>query len=152
MKFTKTALAACIAGILQGTIARAHDTALFAPVKSVYDSYLKIEASLAADSMNEVVRNADTIVKAVRGDAKALPPEVASEAADIAKASDLASARAAFKSLSHSLILYLHGHNVSDAYIEIYCPMAKGYWLQTDKNVKNPYFGKAMLEYGEIKN
>jgi hypothetical protein len=35
---------------------------------------------------------------------------------------------------------------------EAYCPMAKASWLQTEKDVKNPCMGKAMLDCGELKN
>jgi hypothetical protein len=73
-------------------------------------------------------------------------------AQDLAKATDLASARAPFKPLSNSLIKYLEDHNARNAYVQIYCPMADANWLQTDKNVKNPYLGRAMLKCGEIKN
>ena len=37
-----------------------------------------------------------------------------------------------------------------------YCPMANGdkgaYWLSTIKEIKNPYFGDAMLSCGETKD
>jgi Cu(I)/Ag(I) efflux system membrane fusion protein len=37
-----------------------------------------------------------------------------------------------------------------------YCPMAfndKGaYWLSNEAEIKNPYFGKKMLECGEVKD
>jgi hypothetical protein len=31
------------------------------------------------------------------------------------------------------------------------CPMAKADWVQTDANVRNPYFGKAMSSCGTVK-
>ena len=39
----------------------------------------------------------------------------------------------------------------SEAYQEVYCPMAKASWLQAGKKIKNPYFGQAMLTCGELK-
>lgn len=33
---------------------------------------------------------------------------------------------------------------------QAYCPMKKAYWLSSEKEIKNPYFGKAMLTCGEI--
>jgi Cu(I)/Ag(I) efflux system membrane fusion protein len=36
-----------------------------------------------------------------------------------------------------------------------FCPMANddkgGYWLSTEKEIKNPYFGSKMLKCGEVK-
>lgn len=152
MKITKTILAVCAARVLLAGTALADDSALTAPVKSVYDNYLKIQASLADDSTNGVSEDADAIAKAIHGDANMLPAEVASEAEDLAKATDLPSARTAFKPLSNSLIQYLAAHNAKSKYVEIYCSMADGYWLQSDKNVKNPYLGLEMSGCGEIKN
>jgi hypothetical protein len=152
MEIIKTILVVCAAGILWSATARADDSALTAPVKSVYDDYLKIQASLANDSMGGVAENADSIAKAVHADANVLPKEIASEAEVVAKAPDLTAARTAFKPLSSSLIQYLADHHAGDAYVQVYCPMANANWLQADKNVKNPYLGQAMSGCGEIQN
>ena len=54
------------------------EPALMQPVKSVYDSYLKIQAELANDSIKGVDANANAIAKAVKGDEmKMLSPDVA---------------------------------------------------------------------------
>ena len=142
------------AGLLLSGSARATDNAaLMEPVKSVYDHYLKIQADLAGDSLTGVSEEANAIAKAVQDDnMKMLPDEVATQAESVAKASDLKAARAAFKPLSDSLIKYLASHNAQDAYVQVYCPMARASWLQKDKAVNNPYYGKAMSSCGVIKN
>ena len=128
------------------------NSALMEPVKSVYDHYLAIQADLANNSLTGVTDNANAIAKAVQGDSmKMLPEGTATEAETLAKASDLETARTAFKSLSDTLIKYLADHQSKDAYVQVYCPMARASWLQSDKNVKNPYMGKSMSECGEIK-
>lgn len=133
--------------------ARAADNpALAGTVKSVYGHYLKIQASLAKDSMTGVAENATAIAKAIHSDAKTLPSTVATQAEVLAKASDLKAARAAFKPLSNSLIQYLADHKAKGAYVEVYCPMANASWLQANKHVNNPYFGREMPTCGEIKN
>lgn len=131
----------------------ADNPALMEPVKSVYSHYLKIQTSLAGDSLEGVAANAGAIAKAVNADSmKMLPATVATEADTLAKATDLKSARAAFKPLSHSLIQYLADHKAKGAYVEVYCPMANASWLQANKHVNNPYFGREMPTCGEIKN
>jgi Cu(I)/Ag(I) efflux system membrane fusion protein len=139
-------------GLLWSAGARADNPALTAPVKSVYDHYLTIQASLAKDSLSGVAGNAGAIAKTVHTDAKSLPAAVATEAEALARTSDLKSARAAFKPLSDSLIQYLADHKARDAYVQVYCPMANASWLQAGKNVSNPYMGRAMSECGEIQN
>jgi len=125
---------------------------LMEPVKSVYDHYLAIQKELAKDSIKGVDEHA--IAKAVKGDdMKMLSPDVAKQAEALAKAKDLKAAREADKPLSASLIKYLAGNKAGKGvYHEAYCPMAKASWLQTEKSIKNPYMGKAMLGCGELKN
>lgn len=152
MKKVKTILWAAAMGLLWSAGARADNPALTAPVKSVYDHYLTIQASLAKDSLSGVADNAGAIAKTVQTDAKLLPAAVATEAEALARTLDLKSARAAFKPLSDSLIQYLADHKARGAYVQVYCPMANASWLQTGKNVSNPYMGRAMSECGEIQN
>jgi len=152
MKMMKTILFAAAVGLLAGVGVLAVDyPALTAPVKSVYDHYLKIQADLANDSLTGVAENANAITKAVQGDAKILPVEVGTKAEALAKAKDLSAARDAFKPLSDALIKYLADNKAKGAYVEVYCPMARASWLQADKNVNNPYFGTAMSGCGVIK-
>lgn len=151
---TMNTLLAVAAGLLLNLNAQAADgPALMQPVKSVYEHYLKIQTDLAKDSLKGVPEEAGAIAKAVQGDSmKMLPEKVATEAQTLSKASDLKSARAAFKPLSDSLIKYLADHQIKDAYVEVYCPMAKARWLQANKNVNNPYLGQDMATCGEIRN
>lgn len=154
IKIVATMLLA-VAGLLFTPALRAGDNAaLMEPVKSVLDHYLKIQAALAEDSLTGVSADADAIAKAVQGDSmKMLPGTVATEAGSLAKASNLVSARSAFKPLSNSLIQYLADHKIpAGTYHQAYCPMARAGWLQSDTSIKNPYFGKAMLTCGVFKN
>jgi hypothetical protein len=128
--------------------------ALMEPVKSVLDHYLAIQKELTKDSIKGVDEHANAIAKAVKeDDMKMLPADVAKQAQDLSKATDLKTAREADKLLSASLIKYLGDNKAGQGvYHEAYCPMAKASWLQTDKTIKNPYMGKAMPNCGEIKN
>ena len=84
---------------------------------------------------------------------KMLPGKVAEQAEALAKAQNLASARAVFKGLSESLINYLKTQKVpAGSYYVAYCPMAKASWLQTDTTIVNPYMGKAMVHCGQIQS
>jgi hypothetical protein len=151
---TMSLLLAVAASLLFNVNTHAADSpALMPSVKLVFDHYLKIQADLANDSLKGVPEEANAIVKAVQGDSiKMLPETAATQAEALAKGSDLKAARTAFKPLSDSLIKYLAEHHAKNAYVEVYCPMAKASWLQADKNVNNPYLGQEMPTCGEIKN
>src|SRR6266850_960249 len=127
---------------------------LMEPVKSVLDHYLKIQTELAKDSLKGVDEHAGAIAKAVKADdMKILSPDVAKEAETLAQAKDLKAARTAFKPLSASLVKYLADNKAGKGtYHEAYCPMVKASWLQTEKNITNPYMGKGMLTCGVFKN
>ena len=144
-----------IAGFLFTSPVRAADETMpMEPVKSVLDHYLKIQAELAKDSINGIDEQAKAIAKAVRGDdMKMLSTDVADQADMLAMAKDLKSAREAFKPLSNSLIKYLTNTKASRGeFRQAYCPMANASWLQTGKEISNPYLGKELPTCGEFKN
>jgi hypothetical protein len=154
IKAITTILLAAIGLLLNPAVRAADSPALMEPVKSVLDHYLKIQTELAKDSVKGLDDHANAIAKAVKGDdMKMLSPEVAKQAETLAKAKDLKAARDAFKPLSSSLIKYLADNKAGKGtYHEAYCPMVKASWLQTSKDITNPYMGKMMLTCGELKN
>jgi hypothetical protein len=125
-----------------------------APVKAVYDHYISIQQELAKDSTKGVSENANAIATTVKnGDVKGMSSEIGSQAEAVANAKDIKTARQAFKPLSASMAKYLSDHKLGKGtYHEAYCPMAKANWLQTGKEVRNPYYGKSMLDCGELRN
>ena len=65
--------------------------------------------------------------------------------------------RASFETISNNIYAMLKAANTKNAGVyHEYCPMAfndKGaFWLSDDFEIKNPYFGKKMLECGEVKD
>ncbi|MEO8429369.1 MAG: DUF3347 domain-containing protein [Verrucomicrobiota bacterium] len=145
---------AAVGLLLNITIRAADSPAPMEPVKSVLDHYLMIQTELAKDSVKGLDEHANAIAKSVKGDdMKMLSPEVGKQAETLAKAKDLKAAREAFKPLSTSLIKYLADNKAGKGtYHEAYCPMAKASWLQTSKDITNPYMGKTMLTCGVLKN
>ncbi len=139
------------AGVPQNSAPRA---VFMQPVQSVYDGYIQVQTILAQDSVAGVSAAATAMLKAIQGDSmKMLPPKVTKQVEALSKAKDLSAARAAFKPFSESLIQYLKDQKVpAGAYHEVYCPMAKASWLQTDTTIANPYLGKEMLRCGQFKS
>ena len=154
IKSLATVLLAVVGFLLNTNLRAADSPALMEPVKSVLDHYLMIQTELAKDSVKGLDGYAIAIAKAVKGDdMKMLSPDVAKQAETLAKAKDLKAAREAFKPLSTSLVKYLADNKAGKGtYHEAYCPMVKASWLQTSKDITNPYMGKAMLTCGVLKN
>lgn len=98
-------------------------------------SYEKVRAALAADDLAAAQSAAQTL----------------ESAETLAKASSIGDARKAFKVLSGRAVILAKGR---PGYYHLFCPMypGGGDWVQTTKEIANPYFGKAMLRCGEIKD
>jgi hypothetical protein len=124
------------------------------PVQSVFDNYIKVQGALVQNSLEGVSGAGTAMAKAIKDDAKhALPAKAAEQAEALGKVKDLEAARAAFKSLSDSLIDFVKGQKAAaGTYHVAYCPMAKASWLQTGKTVMNPYMGKSMPHCGQLKS
>ena len=109
-------------------------------------AYLDIQKALAADNLSKA-----TSAAARAKDAGLKSVEI------IATTTDLIQARAAFYDLSRSILATVEktGAPPGQALFRFYCPMARdnkgGEWLQSDQEVRNPYFGSWMLECGEMK-
>ena len=139
---------------LSGTDSAASTKAVFMqPVQSVFDNYMSIQGELSQDSIAGLSKTGTAMAKAIRGDSmQMLSAKVAEQAEALAQAKDLEAARAAYKTLSESLIKYVKSQKLpAGTYYEAYCPMAKASWLQTDKTILNPYMGKGMIHCGVIK-
>lgn len=80
----------------------------------------------------------------------ALQQKIQADANTIAGSLDLVKQRAAFQSLSESVISLIKTQpQLKPAYI-MYCPMKKAYWISAFEQIKNPYYGSSMLTCGNI--
>ena len=115
-------------------------------------SYLEVQAALAADKFADVAAPA----KALAEQATAVGPagaDVAKAAAAVGAAADIAAARDAFGPLSDAMIARVKAGGSPDAALRLgYCPMARRSWLQRGGEVRNPYYGSAMLTCGTLED
>ena len=64
------------------------------------------------------------------------------------KFKDIDDLRNSFKTLSK--VYMTHGNKTEmKSLIKASCPMASAQWIQKSGTIKNPYYGKSMLECGE---
>jgi len=81
-----------------------------------------------------------------------LSRSIRSDARHISENEDLAHQREHFVKLSSNMYSLVFGFkaNENDAYLQ-YCPMKKASWLSDKKEIRNPYYGKKMLDCGSVK-
>ncbi len=118
-------------------------------------AYERVRVSLAADDAN--VADAAREIEAAALAAAATPgaseryKAIASGAAALATATELADARKAFGEISRQVVeLLAADKTLAQGKFVFECPMAKGYrkWVQTSDALENPYMGKRMLHCG----
>ncbi|MDP8226960.1 MAG: DUF3347 domain-containing protein [Candidatus Celaenobacter polaris] len=130
-------------------------------MNEIAEKYLEIQVMLALDKTDDVVKNAAAIAELskeidmskVSEEHKMhfadLPEKIGMSAQNLSEAKDIKAMRAAFKDLSKPMAMWASmmlpaGINV------VYCSMAPGSWLQTGKEIMNPYYGSSMLHCGSI--
>jgi hypothetical protein len=133
-------------GLLSGVAAAADLPA------ALVNPYLQVQTKLAADQFTGIATDAQAIATAATALGKDAEKIVAS-ARKLGEAKDIAAARTAFGDVSVALADYAQktksgfGPDVKMAY----CPMADKPWLQKEKDIRNPYYGAAMLTCGGFK-
>jgi hypothetical protein len=121
-------------------------------IRTVIDPYLKIQAALATDSMDEVKANAGNIATAATAlGAPAMKIDTA--AVQLASAADIADARGKFGTLSDAVDTYMTGlHLTPPEGVKVaFCPMVHKPWLQEGSAIANPYYGKEMPTCGSFR-
>lgn len=145
MKRVLMVLAFALSMFTQGLFAADLPTALV-------DPYLQVQVALAGDQLTGIASYAQSMATAATALGKDAEKIVAG-AKKLGLAKDIAAARTAFGEVSQALSDYAEktksgfGAGVRLAY----CPMADKPWLQRDKEIKNPYYGAAMLTCGSFK-
>lgn len=119
---------------------------------ALVDAYLTAQTALANDSVKELPAAAKAIETAATPIGAAAQP-VVDGARKLGGAKDLAAARTAFGDLSTALVSYAEksGSTLPADLHVAYCPMADKDWIQKGTEIKNPYYGSAMLTCGSIK-
>jgi len=139
-------------------------TSLLAAYYELKDAMVATDTSKADIAASHVLSAAETMKNTLNADSAhtALLPHIDnilknSDAINADKQSDIEKKRASFEKISDAMYALLKDAKMSNAGVyHQYCPMAfndKGaYWLSNEEEIKNPYFGKKMLECGEVKD
>jgi len=120
----------------------------------VYNHYIQLKDLLVASDSAKAQTAASDLVIALR---KLSGSDSTAELAEkIANSKDLSEQRINFTALSNDMINLIKKSEIASGSIYVqYCPMANegegGYWLSSQEEVLNPYYGEEMLHCGEVK-
>ncbi len=114
----------------------------------ILGAYAKIQKAQASDSVEGVSMVAMELAHMTHKNL----PDVSKSAETLAHTETLDAARLAFAPLSQSLIASIkEGKIDGKGFNEAYCPMTAAPWIQAGADLKNPYYGSAMLNCGMIR-
>lgn len=119
-------------------------------------SYLDIKNALVAGDANKASIKAEEFVKTLNGiDPKiiieATRDALLKDAGHISKTKDIVHQREHFATFSTNMYALAKSGKLSEQPVYYdFCPMKKVYWLSSDKAIKNPYYGNAMLTCGKV--
>ncbi|MEO5675717.1 MAG: DUF3347 domain-containing protein [Chitinophagales bacterium] len=136
----------------------AQDTTTQSQFPQLLNSYYEIKDALVAGNAGSAALNAVTFVKIANDiSSKNLfednPKILLKDAAVISETTDIKTQRERFAALSSNMIAMAEKIKLTSETVYMdYCPMKKAYWLSSEKDIKNPYYGSAMLTCGSVKD
>ena len=128
-------------------------------VDTLVKAYLDVQNLLSQDKLEGVLPQLVKIRESAKSVSESEDAKLAAQAKTVAKHAafepkTLEATRDAFKPLSAAVIGLVKivplSTEAAPALYEATCPMAKANWLQTAKDVANPYMGTPMLKCGSI--
>ncbi|MBN2134498.1 MAG: efflux RND transporter periplasmic adaptor subunit [Acidobacteria bacterium] len=126
----------------------------------ILEEYFTIQQELTNDNLKGTKASAEklvSILKQIKQHGSDTLQKLIKNSADISKAQDITVARDKFYNLSQLLIDLVEKYKPSGKkpIVLMFCPMARNnagaYWLQDNKDLRNPYYGSEMLKCGEMK-
>jgi membrane fusion protein, copper/silver efflux system len=130
-------------------------------LQTLLENYIKIQETLASDSSEGVEKIAKIIStqsakihfthlsNQAQSELKSFPARLKNTALSLAKEKEIKPMRDRFKAVSNLLVQWAKIEKLPGIQI-VHCSMANASWLQKTGPTRNPYYGKAMLECGEV--
>lgn len=104
--------------------------------------YVKMQESLAADNFKDSLANHKTLCESSFKKFKSSYKDCGKDFKSIEEL------RSSFKKISE--LYFTHGNKKEIQELQkASCPMAEARWIQKKGDLRNPYYGKSMLECGE---
>ena len=126
------------------------------PQAQLLHSYYDIKNALVSGNAGTASSKAGDFIKSLNSfDDKKVNEDtrkaLLKDAAEISESKDIKHQRVHFANFSTNMYALAKATKLtSEPVYYDYCPMKKSYWLSSDKSIKNPYFGNAMLTCGKV--
>ena len=121
------------------------------------DAMIDSDAEKSSTKASEILQTFDAVDVSKMTDAQKkmwdkLAVNLKLDAKHIRDNKEIGHQREHFAKLSNSMyaLVFNFKANETEAYLQ-YCPMKKASWFSNSKDIKNPYYGKKMLDCGSVK-
>ncbi|MBS1738243.1 MAG: DUF3347 domain-containing protein [Bacteroidetes bacterium] len=134
----------------------AQDTSNQKQLSQLLTSYYQVKDALIEGNSTTASLKAEAFLKTANGISNRTISEgsrnaLVKDAGVISETKDLKKQREVFANLSTNMYALAKSLKLTTEPIYYnYCPMKKAYWLSSDKVIKNPYYGSAMLTCGKV--
>ena len=134
----------------------AQDTSNQKQLSQLLVSYYQIKDALINGNSNTAALQAEEFLKTANGISNRTISEgsrdaLVKDAGIISDSKDIKKQREVFANFSTNMYALAKSLKLTTEPVYYnYCPMKKASWLSSDKAIKNPYFGSAMLTCGKI--
>ncbi|WP_185152865.1 DUF3347 domain-containing protein [Fulvivirga aurantia] len=122
---------------------------------NLLDAYLSLKDALVQSSSELAQNAAKEITKVVEGSSESqLLSGLMKDANQIAQTDEMEKIRTHFEDLSQHIYKMVKAKDTGKTVYKQYCPMAfdneGAFWLSSEEEIKNPYFGDRMLRCGKV--
>ena len=134
----------------------AQDSNNQAQLSQLLNAYYQVKNALIEGNSTTAALEAQSFLKTANGISNRTISEgsrnaLVKDAGAISDSKDIKKQREVFANFSTNMYALAKSLKLSTEPIYYqYCPMKKAYWLSSDKAVKNPYYGSAMLTCGKV--
>jgi hypothetical protein len=123
---------------------------------TVLSTYLDIKDALVQTNAKNASLAAGEMASLLKGKIDDVSKKMLADAKGISASTDVKSQRKHFDTLSQNMYDFLKASSEKNAPIYMqFCPMAfnntGAFWLASEKEINNPYFGSMMLRCGSVK-
>jgi hypothetical protein len=125
-------------------------------LSQLLSQYYNIKDALVAGNGDDASAKAEEFIKTANSIDYKLISEgninaLLKDATPISETKDIKKQREHFANLSNNMAALAKSVKLGAQPIyQAYCPMKKANWLSSDKEIKNPYYGSAMLTCGKV--
>lgn len=119
---------------------------------TLLNHYIAVKNALVSSDAQKATETIGAFYQSVaKEESFAEKDELLKAAEKLNRAGSLEKQRASFKGVSTVMWKVVKGSGqVNQPVYYQYCPMKKAWWLSKEKEIKNPYYGSAMLTCGKV--